>query len=201
LGAAAAHPGRSGPDSAVAVPAGAIDPRTAYQLVSDELLLDGNARLNLATFVTTWMEPEARALIAECLDRNLIDKDEYPQTAELERRCVSILAGLSHAPGWPATGCSTTGSSEACMLGGLALLRRWQAAGGAGRPNLVMGTNVQVCWLKFCRYWGVEARLVPVGGGTTHLTPERAVAACDERTIGVVAVFGSTFDGSYCCVR
>src|SRR3954471_6535177 len=95
------------------LPEAAVDPQTAYQLVHDELLLDGNARLNLATFVTTWMEPQARVLIAECLDKNLIDKDEYPQTAELERRCVSMLAALWGAPqDGEATGCSTTGSSE-----------------------------------------------------------------------------------------
>ena len=127
-------------------------PGTAAQVVRDELILDGNARLNLATFVTTWMEPEAARLMAECFDKNMIDKDEYPQTAELERRCVNILAHLWHAPaGGDATGCSTTGSSEACMLGGMALLWRWRqrrrAAGAdASRPNLVMGANVQVCW-------------------------------------------------------
>jgi glutamate decarboxylase len=179
------------------IPEHAVDPQTAYQLVHDELLLDGNARLNLATFVTTWMEPQARVLIQECLDKNLIDKDEYPQTAELERRCVEILSALWHAPGSPATGTSTTGSSEACMLGGLALLRRWRAAGGSGTPNLVMGANVQVCWHKMCRYWDIEARTVPVGDGTTHLSPERAAQACDADTIGVVAILGSTFDGSY----
>jgi glutamate decarboxylase len=177
-----------------------VDPRTAAQLVRDELLLDGNSRLNLATFVTTWMEPEARALIADCLDKNLVDKDEYPQSAELERRCVGILADLWNAParGAGAVGTSTTGSSEACMLGGLALLRRWRARRGDGPgPNLVMGANVQVVWEKFCRYWDVEPRLVPVGGGTTHLAPDRAAAHCDEDTIGVVAVLGSTFDGTY----
>src|SRR6202035_3421199 len=129
----------------------------ALRVVRDELILDGNARLNLATFVTTWMEPEAQQLMAECFDKNMIDKDEYPQTAELERRCVNILAHLWHAPAAAdadaaATGCSTTGSSEACMLGGLALLWRWRARrqpGGTARPNLVMGANVQVCWDKF----------------------------------------------------
>jgi glutamate decarboxylase len=182
------------------LPEHTMDPRTALQLVEDELLLDGNARLNLATFVTTWMEPEARALIAKCLDKNLIDKDEYPQSAELEQRCVAILAHLWNAPdGARAPGTSTTGSSEACMLGGMALERRWRTRADppAGRPNLVMGANVQVCWEKYCRYWDVEARLVPVGGGATHLTAEKAAAACDENTIGVVAILGSTFDGSY----
>jgi glutamate decarboxylase len=194
-------------------------PDTALQVVRDELILDGNARLNLATFVTTWMEPQAQQLMAECFDKNMIDKDEYPQTAELERRCVNILADLWHAPstaqaggdaGPAATGCSTTGSSEACMLGGMALLWRWRArkaaagaAGGAagGTPNLVMGANVQVCWEKFCRYWQVEPRLVPMAPGRLHLTGPEAAARCDENTIGVVAVMGSTMDGSYEPVR
>ncbi|MGH9068667.1 MAG: glutamate decarboxylase [Acidimicrobiales bacterium] len=178
---------------------------TAYQLIHDELMLDGNARLNLATFVTTWMEPQAGRLMGECVDKNMIDKDEYPQTAELEQRCVSILADLWHAPDPSAAmGCSTTGSSEACMLAGMALKRRWAAARGAGggsgaprRPNLVMGINVQVCWEKFCNYWEVEPRLVPMEGDRFHLSAEEAVALCDEDTIGVVAVLGSTFDGSY----
>ncbi|HEY2636727.1 MAG TPA: glutamate decarboxylase [Solirubrobacteraceae bacterium] len=180
------------------LPDAELDPRTAYQTVHDELLLDGNARLNLATFVTTWMEPEAEKLIAECLDKNMIDKDEYPITAELESRCVSILADLWNAPGSDeATGCSTTGSSEACMLAGMALLRRWRAAGGTGTPNLVMGANVQVCWEKFCRYWDVEPRLQKVSAEHTGLSAQTAVAACDEQTIGVVAILGSTFDGIY----
>jgi glutamate decarboxylase len=117
----------------------------AYQLIHDELLLDGSARLNLATFVTTWMEPQARQLMADCVDKNIIDKDEYPQTAELERRCVAMLADLWHAPDpEQAVGCSTTGSSEACMLAGLALKRRWAARAGDAtrRPNLVMGADV-----------------------------------------------------------
>jgi glutamate decarboxylase len=172
-----------------------VPPEAAYQLIHDELLLDGNSKLNLATFVTTWMEPQARVLMAECVDKNMIDKDEYPQTAELERRCVAILANLWHAE--DATGCSTTGSSEACMLAGLALKRRWEALGRAGRPNLVMGTNVQVCWEKFCRYWDVEPRMVPMDGSRFHLDADSAVAVVDENTIGVVAILGSTFDGSY----
>ena len=175
----------------------------AYQVIHDELMLDGNARMNLATFVTTWMEPEARALMAETVDKNMIDKDEYPQTAELELRCVNILADLWHAPDQhAATGCSTTGSSEAAMLGGLALTRRWRqrrAAEGrpTDRPNLVMGINVQVCWEKFAAYWDVEMRLVPMEGDRLHLGAAEAVALCDENTIGVVAILGSTFDGSY----
>ena len=185
------------------IPAGPMAPESAYQLVHDELMLDGNARLNLATFVTTWMDPFADKLVAECAAKNMIDKDEYPQTAELESRCVNILANLWHAADADnAVGCSTTGSSEAGMLAGLALTRRWRArrrsAGlPADRPNLVMGANVQVCWEKFARYWDVEARLVPLAPGRTHLTAEEAVRHCDENTVGVVAILGSTFDGSY----
>ncbi|MDQ6725478.1 MAG: glutamate decarboxylase [Actinomycetota bacterium] len=182
-----------------------VPPDVAYQLVHDELLLDGNARLNLATFVTTWMEPQAERLMAECVDKNMIDKDEYPQTAELEGRCVRILANLWHAPDpVAAIGCSTCGSSEACMLAGLALKRRWSRKGGGqrgSRPNLVMGANVQVCWEKFCNYWEVDARVVPMEGDRFHLSAEEAVARCDENTIGVVAIFGSTFDGSFEPIR
>ena len=183
------------------LPAGELPPDVAYQIIHDELMLDGNARLNVATFVTTWMEPQAEALMAECLDKNMIDKDEYPQTAALEMRCVNILSKLWHGPD-EGVGCSTTGSSEAAMLGGLALKRRWQkrrAAAGepTDRPNLVMGINVQVCWEKFANYWDVEMRLVPMEGDRFNLSAEEAVARCDENTIGVVAILGSTFDGSY----
>ncbi|MFD0312576.1 glutamate decarboxylase [Streptomyces sp. NPDC059517] len=184
------------------LPDGPLTPSTAYQLVRDELMLDGNSRLNLATFVTTWMEPQADILLGECRDKNMIDKDEYPRTAELERRCVAMLAELWNAPD-PATavGCSTTGSSEACMLAGMALKRRWAKRNAdrypGARPNLVMGVNVQVCWDKFCNFWEVEARQVPMEGDRFHLDPRAAAELCDENTIGVVGVLGSTFDGSY----
>ncbi|MGB8943815.1 MAG: glutamate decarboxylase [Streptomyces sp.] len=188
------------------LPDGPLPPTTAYQLVHDELMLDGNSRLNLATFVTTWMEPQAGVLMTECRDKNMIDKDEYPHTAELERRCVAMLADLWHAPDPAgAIGCSTTGSSEACMLAGMAFKRRWakdkrnsdRYPSPTARPNLVMGVNVQVCWDKFCNFWEVEARQVPMEGDRFHLDPVAAAELCDENTIGVVAVLGSTFDGSY----
>jgi glutamate decarboxylase len=185
------------------MPQGEMPADVAYQIIHDELMLDGNARMNLATFVSTWMEPQAERLMAECFDKNMIDKDEYPQTAELESRCVAILSNLWHAPkAEQATGCSTTGSSEAAMLGGLALKRRWQTRRKAegkpfDKPNLVMGINVQVCWEKFANYWDVEMRLVPMEGDRFTLSAEEAVARCDENTIGVVAILGSTFDGSY----
>jgi glutamate decarboxylase len=180
-----------------------VGPDSAYEVITSELLLDGAARLNLATFVTTWMPSMGSRLMAETADKNMIDKDEYPVTAEIESRCVNILADLWNSPeAETATGCSTTGSSEAAMLAGMALKWRWRArqekAGkAADKPNLVMGANVQVCWEKFCRYWEVEPRLVPMEGETFHLTADRAVAHCDENTIGVVAILGSTFDGSY----
>jgi glutamate decarboxylase len=180
-----------------------LDSETAYELISSELLLDGQARLNLATFVTTYMPSIAARLMAETADKNMIDKDEYPQTAEIEARCVNILSDMWNSPDHEqATGCSTTGSSEAAMLGGMALKWRWRermrAAGKpTDRPNMVMGINVQVCWDKFCRYWDVEPRLVPMEGDRFQLGPEEAAAQCDENTIGVVAILGSTFDGSY----
>ncbi|HZR40679.1 MAG TPA: glutamate decarboxylase [Ktedonobacteraceae bacterium] len=192
-----------GPVPRYELPEGEMLPRTAYNLIHDELGLDGNSRLNLATFVTTWMEPEAQQLMAETFDKNMIDKDEYPQTAELERRCVNILAHLWHSPEHEeAIGCSTIGSSEACMLAGMTLKWKWrermrQAGKATDKPNLVMGINVQVCWEKFCRYWDVEPRFVPMEGQRYHLSAEEAVKLCDENTIGVVAIMGSTFDGSY----
>jgi glutamate decarboxylase len=185
------------------LPENGIGAEDAYDLISSELLLDGSARLNLATFVTTSMPARAAELMAETADKNMIDKDEYPQTAELERRCVNIISQLWHAPASDeATGCSTTGSSEAVMLAAMALKWRWrkkrQAEGKpSDKPNLVTGANVQVCWEKFCRYWDVEPRLVPLEGDRLHLTAEEAVKYCDENTIGVAAVLGSTFDGSY----
>ena len=185
------------------IPEGEMPPAVAYNLIRDELALDGNSRLNLATFVTTWMEPEAKQLMAETFDKNMIDKDEYPQTAEIELRCVNMIARLWNAPkGASATGCSTIGSSEAAMLGGMALKWQWryrrQKEGKpTDKPNLVMGINVQVCWEKFCRYWEVEPRFVPMEGNRFHLEATEAIKLIDENTIGVIAIMGSTFDGSY----
>jgi glutamate decarboxylase len=185
------------------IPDDGMDPPVAYNMIHDELMLDGNSRQNLATFVTTYMDNEARMLFAETSDKNMIDKDEYPQTAEMEARCVRMIANLWHAPeDEGATGTSTTGSSEAVMLGGLAMKWRWRqrrAAAGLStdRPNLVMGINVQVVWEKFCRYWDVEPRYAPIEEGRLQLNAEEALRLCDENTIGVVAILGSTFDGSY----
>jgi glutamate decarboxylase len=178
-------------------------PQTAYQIVEDEVMLDGNARFNLATFVTTWMDEEADRLYTATFAKNMIDKDEYPQTAEIEARCVRMLGDLWHAPhAADSVGTSTTGSSEGCMLAGLAMKRRWQharrdAGRSTDRPNIVMGGNVQVVWEKFANYWEVEPRYVPLEGDVLHLTADRLLEHVDENTIGVVAILGSTMDGSY----
>ncbi len=178
-----------------------MEPRTAYNLIHDELMLDGSSRLNLATFVTTWMEPEAEQLMASCFDKNMIDKDEYPQTAEIERRCVNMILDLFNAPG-QGIGVSTIGSSEAVMLSGLALKWKWRERMKArkrptDRPNIVMGTNVQVVWEKFCRYWDVEPRYIPMEHGRYVITPEEVVRAVNENTIAVMAILGTTYSGEF----
>ena len=178
------------------------NPAAIYQLVHDELLLDGNARQNLATFCQTWEEPEVHRLMDECLDKNIVDKDEYPQTAEIENRCVHMLADLWNSPSAAATiGCSTTGSSEAAMLGGMAMKWRWRARRAAEgktttKPNLVCGP-VQICWHKFARYWDIELREIPMEQGRLIMTPDEVIRRCDENTIGVVPTLGVTFTGQY----
>lgn len=173
-------------------------PRHAYQVVADELMLDGNSRQNLATFCQTWLEPEVHDIMNLTIDKNMIDKDEYPQTAELEARCVHMLADLWNSPDAANTlGTSTTGSSEAAMLGGLALLSKWRArqeAAGkpADKPNLVTGP-VQVCWHKFARYWHVELREIPMEGDRLIMNAEEVLKRVDENTIGVVPTLGVTF--------
>lgn len=178
------------------------EPRNAYQIVHDELMLDGNSRQNLATFCQTWLDEEVHKIMDECVDKNMIDKDEYPQTAELESRCVHILADLWNSPSAMNTmGCSTTGSSEACMLGGIAMKWRWRQkmlsqGKPADKPNLICGP-VQICWHKFARYWDIELREVPLEGDRLVMTPEEAIKRCDENTIGVVPTLGITFTCAY----
>jgi glutamate decarboxylase len=185
------------------LPKGELPPSTVYRLIHDELMLDGNARLNLATFVTTWMEPEAEQIMAESFDKNMIDKDEYPQTAEIETRCVNMVARLFNAPqDEQAVGVSAIGSSEAVMLAGMAMKWNWrkrrEAAGqSTDKPNLVLGTNVQVVWEKFCRYWDVEPHYIPMHKGRYVINPEEVVQHIDENTIGVVAILGTTFTGEF----
>jgi len=180
-----------------------MGPDTAFQIIHDEIKLDGISRLNLATFVSTWMDDQARRLYSESFDKNMIDKDEYPQTAAIEDYCWHIIADLWHAPEPRTTiGTSTIGSSEACMLGGLAFKRRWQQARRAAglsteKPNLVMSSAVQVCWEKFCNYWDVEMRLVPVTDAHPCLDGHDLADYVDENTIGVVAIMGVTYTGIY----
>ena len=202
-----ARPGEATERPRFELAADSMLPETAYQVVHDEAMLDGNARLNLATFVSTWMEPAAARLYRETFDKNIVDKDEYPATAAIEERCWKILAGLWNAPDPDETiGTSTVGSSEACMLAGLALKRRWQharkAAGKpASQPNLVMSSAVQVCWEKFANYWDVEARLVPITEDHRALDGHDLGSYIDENTIGVVAILGVTYTGIYEPVR
>lgn len=184
------------------LPEKASDPKVIRRMLYDELFMDGNARQNLATFCTTYIEDEVRDLMDLSIDKNMIDKDEYPQTAEIEQRCVSILGNLWHSPQKSETsGCSTTGSSEAAMLGGLALKWQWRKRRKAegkptNNPNLVCGP-VQICWHKFARYFDVEIREVPLINDELGIIPDQLKEYCDENTIGVVATLGSTFTGIY----
>ena len=180
-------------------PAEGMSPIAAKRLISEEMVLDGIPERNLATFVTTWMEPEAQEIIAESLDRNFIDHAEYPQTAEIEQRCIRMLADLFNAPG-ETTGARTQGSSEAIMLGALSLKWKWrerrEAAGkDTDQPNLVFGGDVHVVWEKFCRYFDVEPRIVPLQPDKYTIGPEDVEPHVDENTIGVAAVLGTTFTG------
>ena len=173
-----------------------------FQAISDELLLDGNARQNLATFCQTWEEDEVHRLMDLSINKNMIDKDEYPQTAEIERRCVQMLADLWNAPDrGGAVGCSAIGSSEACMLGGMAAKWRWRAKRTAAgkstdKPNMVCGP-VQVVWHKFAKYWDIEMREIPMSPGKYFMDVDEMLAQVDENTIMVVPTFGVTYTGAY----
>ena len=185
-------PSREFPDEGMT----AVD---AMRLVGEDLALEGDPARNLATFVTTWMEPEAQRIIADNLHRNFIDHAEYPRTAEIEQRCIRMLADLFHAPG-ETTGARTQGSSEAIMLGALSLKWNWrtrrEAAGAStASPNLVFGGDVHVVWEKFCRYFDVEPRIVPLKPGKYTIGPDDVEPHIDENTIGVAAVLGTTFTG------
>ncbi|KAF8574418.1 glutamate decarboxylase, partial [Ramaria rubella] len=180
--------------------------RTAARLVHDELLMDGNPSLNLASFVTTYMEEEIEKIMMENLNKNFIDLEEYPACGEIETRCVNIIARLFNAPldkpDAEAVGVSTIGSSEAIILSVLAAKRRWQEARRAAgksteKPNLVMNAAVQVCWEKAARYLEVEERYWYCTEDKYCLDPQDAVALCDENTIMVCAILGSTYTGEY----
>ncbi|MBM3665889.1 MAG: glutamate decarboxylase [Actinobacteria bacterium] len=181
------------------IPLEGMAPQDARLLIEEELLLDSEPERNLATFVTTWMGPDVRALIAENLHRNFIDHAEYPQTAEIEQRCIRMLANLFNAPD-ETTGARTQGSSEAIMLGALAMKWKWRQRReaekkGAEKPNLIFGGDVHVVWEKFCRYFDVEPRIVPLQEDKLVIGPEDVEQHLDEHTIGVAAVVGTTFTG------
>jgi glutamate decarboxylase len=182
-----------------AIPDQPMSPIAAMRLVQQELTVEGIPERNLATFVTTFMEPEARVVIDENLHRNFIDHAEYPQTFDIQQRCIRMLAELFHAPG-ETTGTSTQGSSEAIMLGALSLKWKWRQRREADgkptdKPNLVFGGDVHVVWEKFCRYFDVEPRIVPLRPGKYTIGPEDIEPHVDENTIGVAAVVGTTFTG------
>lgn len=182
-----------------------VEPRIAYQMIKDDLLDEGNSRLNLATFCQTYMEPEAIALMSETLEKNMIDKSEYPRTAELENRCVNMIADLWHArESEKYIGTSTIGSSEACMLGGMAMKFAWRKRAEklgvdtqGKKPNLIISSGYQVCWEKFCVYWDVELREIPMTEDHLSLDAEKAIEAIDEYTIGIVGILGITYTGQY----
>ncbi|KAF7323713.1 Glutamate decarboxylase [Mycena kentingensis (nom. inval.)] len=186
------------------IPEVGINSKAAYQLLHDETALDGNPLLNLASFVHTWMPEEANKLIMENINKNQVDLDEYPAATIIHNRCISMLADLWKAPkDCKAIGTSTAGSSEAIMLGGLAMKKRWQEARKAAgkdhyHPNIVFGSNAQVALEKFARYWDVEARLVPVNAKTNYvMNPRDAMQYIDENTIGVMVIMGSTYTGHF----
>ncbi|XP_078166300.1 glutamate decarboxylase 4-like [Carex rostrata] len=187
------------------MPKESISKDAAYQIIHDELLLDGSPRLNLASFVTTWMEPECDKLMLEAVNKNYADMDEYPVTTEIQNRCVNIIARLFNAPlndGQAAIGVGTVGSSEAIMLAGLAFKRKWQNRRKAqgkpfDKPNIVTGANVQVCWEKFARYFEVELKEVKLNEGCYVMDPVKAVEMVDENTICVAAILGSTLNGEF----
>jgi glutamate decarboxylase len=181
------------------LPKEGMPPADAMRLLREETVLDGIPARNLATFVTVWMEPEAQSVIADNLHRNYIDHAEYPQTAEIEQRCIRMIGDLFHAPG-EVIGTRTQGSSEAIMLGALSLKWKWRArrerAGKpTDRPNLVFGGDVHVVWEKFCRYFDVEPRIIPLQPDRFTIGPDDVEPHVDENTIGVAAVLGTTFTG------
>lgn len=188
------------------MPDGEMPKDVAYRMIKDELSLDGNPMLNLASFVTTYMEEEAEKLMAESFSKNFIDYEEYPVSADIQNRCVSMIGRLFHAPTHDeaegAVGTSTVGSSEAIMLGVLAMKRRWKnkrkAEGkSTENPNIVMSSAVQVCWEKATRYFEIDEKLVYCTPDRYVIDPEETVNLVDENTIGICAILGTTYTGEY----
>ncbi|KAM4060663.1 pyridoxal-dependent decarboxylase conserved domain-containing protein [Hirsutella rhossiliensis] len=176
----------------------------AYRMIKDDLSLDNNPRLNLASFVTTYMEDEAEKLMTESMSKNFIDYEEYPRSADIQARCTNMIGDLFHAPSGSAVGTSTVGSSEAIMLAVLAMKRRWRQRREAGgklpdgcRPNIVMSSAVQVCWEKAARYFEIDERYVYCTPERFVIDPREMVDLCDENTICCVLLLGTTYTGHY----
>ncbi len=184
-------------------PENGISSRAAYEFIHEELNLDGNPELNLATFVTTWMEPEADKLYMENAHKNFIDNFEYPQIKKIETRIVRILSELySLKDENKFFGASTIGSSESIMLALLAQKWNWKnkmksEGKDCSNPNIVFGADTHVVWDKFARYFDVEPKIVPLDENTLRVSPEKLVSMVDENTIAVGAVMGTTFTGAY----
>lgn len=174
----------------------------AYQMVKDETFPQTQPRLNLATFVTTYMDDYGTRLMNESVGINYIDETEYPRVAVMCGRCINMVANMWHSPeeaDWK-TGAVGIGSSEACMLGGVAAWLRWRERRKAqgkplDKPNLVMSTAYQVVWEKFCQLWQIEMRTVPLTLEHPTLDIEKAIGMCDENTICIVPIAGVTWTG------
>ena len=174
----------------------------AYQMVKDETFPQTQPRLNLATFVTTYMDDYGTKLMNEAVGINYIDETEYPRVAVMCGRCINMVANMWNTPekgDWK-TGAVGIGSSEACMLGGVAAWLRWRERRKAegkpyDKPNLVMSTAYQVVWEKFCQLWQIEMRTVPITHEHITLDIDAALNMCDENTICIVPIMGVTWTG------
>ncbi|KAL5376195.1 hypothetical protein DPSP01_010660 [Paraphaeosphaeria sporulosa] len=182
-----------------------MPPQVAYRMIKDDLTLDGTPTLNLASFVTTYMEEEAEKLMVDAFSKNFIDYEEYPVSADIQNRCVSMIARLFNVPGDDdanAMGTSTIGSSEGIMLAVLAMKKLWankrKAEGKPfDQPNIIMNSAVQVCWEKAARYFDVEERYVYCTADRYVIDPKEAVDLIDENTIGICSILGTTYTGEY----
>ena len=190
------------PAPTMTIPEEMTTPEIAYRMVKDETYAQTQPRLNLATFVTTYMDEYATRLMNEAIAMNYIDQTEYPRVAVMTSRCINILANLWNTPekGESKTGALGIGSSEACMLGGVAAWLRWrkrrqQQGKDCTKPNLVMSSGMQVVWEKFCQLWQIELRQVPLTRENRTLCPKEALKHCDENTICVVPIAGVTWTG------
>ena len=190
------------PAPTMTIPEHSTTPEIAYRMVKDETYAETQPRLNLATFVTTYMDEHATRLMNEAIGMNYIDQTEYPRVAVMTARCINILANLWNTPekSESKTGALGIGSSEACMLGGVAAWLRWRKrrlseGKSVNKPNLVMSTGMQVVWEKFCQLWQIELRQVPLTREKRTLCPKDALKMCDENTICIVPIAGVTWTG------